>query len=184
MSEAIAYFGHLLRYNIKNTGMFATVGEEINNAYSLIKVYSIRFGENLSLELDVPQELYPAEIIKYLLQPILENSIIHGGTREKGIRIRIKVRQSGNVLMVVIEDNGKGVEKEYLKKIRENIMEGRQLENNSSSGSSFIGLRNIYKRLRLIYGEESELLIDSQADEGTAVTIKIPVKDFEERKER
>lgn len=82
--------------------------------------------------------------------------------------------------MIKIEDNGTGVDKEYLEKIRENIVEGKQLENTISSNSSFIGLRNIYKRLQLIYGEEAELLIDSKIEEGTVVSIKIPIKDFEE----
>ena len=79
--------------------------------------------------------------------------------------------------MIKIEDNGTAVDKEYLEKIRENIVEGKQLENTISSNSSFIGLRNIYKRLQLIYGE---LLIDSKIEEGTVVSIKIPIKDFEE----
>ena len=180
LSEAIAYFGHLLRYNIKNTGMFATVKEEMDNAYSLVQVYSIRCEGNLELELDVPQELYPVEIIKYLLQPILENSIVHGAKKNQRTWIRIKARYFGKFLVIEIEDNGTGVDKEYLEKIRENIVEGKQLENTISPNSSFIGLRNIYKRLQLIYGEEAELLIDSKIEEGTVVTIKIPIKDFEE----
>ena len=180
LSEAIAYFGHLLRYNIKNTGMFATVKEEMDNAYSLVQVYSIRCQGNLELELDVPQELYPVEIIKYLLQPILENSIVHGAKKNQRTWIRIKARYFGKFLVIKIEDNGTGVDKEYLEKIRENIVEGKQLENTISSNSSFIGLRNIYKRLQLIYGEEAELLIDSKIEEGTVVSIKIPIKDFEE----
>lgn len=180
LSEAIAYFGHLLRYNIKNTGMFATVKEEIDNAYSLVQVYSIRCGGNLELELDVPQDLYPIEIIKYLLQPILENAIIHGGTQDKRTQIRIMIRHCGKFLTIAVEDNGKGVEKEYLVKLRENIVNDRQQENTLSPNSSFIGLRNIYKRLQLIYGEEAELLIDSKVNEGTVVTIKIPMKSFEE----
>lgn len=180
LSEAIAYFGHLLRYNIKNTGMFATVKEEMDNAYSLVQVYSIRCEGNLELELDVPQELYPVEIIKYLLQPILENSIVHGAKKNQRTWIRIKARYFGKFLVIKIEDNGTGVDKEYLEKIRENIVEGKQLENTISSNSSFIGLRNIYKRLQLIYGEEAELLIDSKIEEGTVVSIKIPIKDFEE----
>ncbi len=180
LSEAIAYFGHLLRYNIKNTGMFATVKEEIDNAYSLVQVYSIRCGGNLELILDVPQDLYPVEIIKYLLQPILENAIIHGGTQNKKTEIRIAIRHCGKFLTIIIEDNGKGVEKEYLEKLQENIVNDRQQENTLSPNSSFIGLRNIYKRLQLIYGEEAELLIDSKVNEGTIVTIKIPTKSLEE----
>ena len=167
-------------YNIKNTGMFATVKEEMDNAYSLVQVYSIRCEGNLELELDVPQELYPVEIIKYLLQPILENSIVHGAKKNQRTWIRIKARYFGKFLVIKIEDNGTGVDKEYLEKIRENIVEGKQLENTISSNSSFIGLRNIYKRLQLIYGEEAELLIDSKIEEGTVVSIKIPIKDFEE----
>ena len=110
----------------------------------------------------VPQELYPVEIIKYLLQPILENSIVHGAKKNQRTWIRIKARYFGKFLVIKIEDNGTGVDKEYLEKIRENIVEGKQLENTISSNSSFIGLRNIYKRLQLIYGEEAELLIDSK----------------------
>ena len=70
--------------------MFATVKEEMDNAYSLVQVYSIRCEGNLELELDVPQELYPVEIIKYLLQPILENSIVHGAKKNQRTWIRIK----------------------------------------------------------------------------------------------
>lgn len=187
LSEAIAYFGHLLRYNIKNTSMFATVKEEIDNAYSLVQVYSIRCGGNLALELDVPRDLYSVEIIKYLLQPILENSIIHGGGKQKKqTRIRICARRSGAFLIIVISDNGKGIEKEALEMLRKNIVSEEELKNNLPQNktsvrlSSFIGLRNIYRRLRLIYGKEAMLSVDSRPGEGTVVELRLPVKEFQE----
>lgn len=174
LADAISYFGHLLRYNIKNTGMFATIKEELDNAYSLIHVYSIRCRENLELILDVPQELYCVKIIKYLLQPILENAILHGGKGEKrSMTIKISISYCKKYLKIIIEDDGLGIEKGYLSRIKNNIMAGQELEG-PSSGSSFIGLRNIYKRLQLMYGEESELLIDSLYGRGTTITIKIP----------
>lgn len=183
LSEAISYFGHLLRYNIKNTGMFATVREELDNAYSLIRVYSIRCREKLEIKMDVPEELYDIRIVKYLLQPILENAILHGGRAErKQMTIKLCARCCEGLLIIEIEDNGTGIEEEHLIKIRKNIVEGKELEN-TSGNSSFIGLRNIYKRLQLIYGEESDLWIDSEYGCGTRIGIKIPVSSKSERDE-
>lgn len=179
LADAISYFGHLLRYNIKNAELFASLQEELDNAYYLTKVYSLRFRESLELNIEIPEDAYKMKIIKYLLQPLLENAILHGSSHGKRkLTVFIKARISEGMIVIKLEDNGVGIEQEHLKKIQINIKEGTVLEG-SSARSSFIGLRNVYKRLKLIYGERADLTIDSVFGEGTSVTAVVPLEKSE-----
>lgn len=80
LADSIASFGQLLRYTIKNNESYSTVEEEIRNASSLMKIYNIRYFNQITLSVDMDAELSQRRILKFLLQPLLENSILHGLT--------------------------------------------------------------------------------------------------------
>lgn len=178
LSESISYFGHLLRYTIRDTGLYSTVEEELANAKALIKVYALHFTGSLELNIKVKEEVLKQKLIKFLLQPIIENSIIHAYPREYAggdMQINISVETFDEEMVITIADNGIGMEAEQLCKIRENIIHGTEAEATIKSDSSFIGLHNIYKRLKLIYGEKSNLEIISFKGKGTVVSTTLPI---------
>lgn len=176
LSEAIAYFGHLLRYNIKNTGLYSTVAQEIQNARSLIYVYSMRYRGKLSLTIDIPEDLNSVKLIKYLLQPLLENAIFHGKRKgNENMNINIHLSCSDTQMIFKICDDGIGMTEQRLEEVRDNILYGSRLPDNANSNSSFIGLHNVYKRLQLVYGSTANLEIESIYNEGTCVTVTLPI---------
>lgn len=175
LSEAISYFGHLLRYNMKDDGIYSTVGLELENAVSLIKVYSMKYLGKLRLQLECTPEVKKCKIIKFLIQPILENSVLHGfRSRNDDMNITITAVHKGESLVIKVMDDGIGMSAQRLSDVRGNIFRDVPLQDLSSENSSFIGLNNVYKRIMLFYGENSSLEIDSREDSFTCVTVRIP----------
>lgn len=181
LSEAISYFGHLLRYNIKNTGLYSTVGQEVENAYALIQVYSMRYKGKLQLTTSIPEIFKSEKIIKYLLQPLLENAIFHGKRKNsENMNVSLSLRCDGENMIIEIEDDGIGMTSQRLEEVQRNILYGSNMTAVSASNSSCIGLHNVYKRLMLVYDNRADLTIDSKLDVGTKVTVKIPFIEYEE----
>lgn len=176
LSEAISHMGHLLRYSVKDSGIYSTVSEELENAKSLIKVYSLRFVGSLSLKVIVLDEIMKCKLMRFLIQPIIENIIFHAHPQNnRDISIQVEFTYKCNFMLIKISDNGIGMTEERLRQVKQNIYYGMTLEENTSPYSSFIGLHNIYERLCLIYGEDADLEIQSIYQKGTDVFIKYPL---------
>ncbi len=176
LAESIASFGQLLRYTIKNDGVYATMETELRNAVSLINVYNIRYFDRLHLSIDVPQELKEFSIIKFLLQPILENAILHGLLRpDTSLHIHLAAWQDEAFVSIEISDDGEGMSPQRLEWVKEYMEDPAENDQPVSARSTFIGLKNIYKRLKLFYGDQASLSILSREHHGTTVTILIPI---------
>ncbi len=176
LAESIASFGQLLRYTIKNDGVYATMETELRNAVSLINVYNIRYFDRLHLSIDVPQELKEFSIIKFLLQPILENAILHGLLRpDTSLHIHLAAWQDEAFVSIEISDDGEGMSPQRLEWVKEYMEDPAENDQPVSARSTFIGLKNIYKRLKLFYGDQASLSILSKEHHGTTVTILIPI---------
>lgn len=174
LAESIASFGQILRYNIKNDSLYASIDSELHCAYSLINVYNIRYFNQIQLTVDVPPALKQFRIIKFLLQPLLENSILHGldqpGT---SLDIFLSICLTDDFLDIELSDNGKGMSPERLAEVL-NYMQHPSEELPASSKGSFIGLQNIYRRLKLFYGQSAQLYIESEEQCGTMITLHFP----------
>lgn len=130
----------------------------------------LKYNEKLDIVFDVPDELLQAETVKFMLQPIVENSIEHGVDQlpGKGI-IEVKALLAQSTLILTVSDNGVGVGKERLEEIQ-----GWLSESTSREETKRIGVRNVHDRLKLQYGESFGLEIDSKLGEGTTVTYRLP----------
>lgn len=175
LADAISYFGHLLRYNVKDTGLYSTIKLELENARSLIKVYSMKFIGKLELKIDIKENLLERKLIKFLLQPLIENSIFHGTSGiTSNMTISLHIWEDIHTLNLQITDNGIGIEESYLKQIQKNILYGTPLSQTAKAHSSFIGLHNVYERIQLIYGQDAILSIQSTYGKGTKVLVCLP----------
>lgn len=177
LAESIASFGQLLRYTIKNDGLYASIEEELHNAASLIKVYNIRYFGRLSLSVDVPEELKQFLIIRFLIQPLLENAILHGLQPDAGLHIHISMQKTEDSVKIVISDDGEGMRPERLREV-ERHMRGQEQAPPPCAKGTFIGLHNIYKRLKLFYSDRADMSLLSQEHQGTTVTIRIPTDSY------
>lgn len=180
LAESIDSFGQLLRYNIKNEGLYATIESELRTAASLINVYNIRYFNQLTLTVDVPASLRQFPIIKFLLQPLLENAILHGFVPPNtSLDICISIRQTDDLVEIKVSDNGNGMSRERLLEVQTHMVHSSE-DLPASENSTFIGLRNIYQRLILFYGQKAQLTIDSEEACGTLITIQLPADSLKE----
>ena len=166
VSEMTIALAELLRATIKKES-FITLREEMNTVKDYLLIQQERFGDKISSEYFVEEDAYSCMVPNFILQPVIENAIIHGlePKIEKG-KVSINISIQDEFLTFLVEDNGVGMdEKEILdlyKKCREN--------NTKQS----IGLKNVYRRLLLCYGEASMLKIESKKEQGTRISFLIP----------
>jgi two-component system sensor histidine kinase YesM len=150
------------------------IKDELDYVYSYLELQNIRYEGRFHLSVDLPEEVLQTPVIKLTLQPIIENSIIHGFLEhDLNYRIRIQSQMEGDHLYIQISDDGAGMSEARLQRIQTLLSTtGTQEQSNQS-----IGLLNIQERLQLHYGNQCGLSIASTPEEGTQVTIKIPLKE-------
>ncbi len=140
--------------------------EQVEN-YALIQQY--RFKTKFSMEIDVPENFMDYEIIKLIIQPLVENSLIHGfSSLDYPGRIEISANEDGKFFRIFVRDNGIGEDIEYIN----GILSGEYInESNSNSG---YGIRNVNERIKLCFGSDSELsYIENRGQSGITAIIKI-----------
>ncbi|WP_410771230.1 sensor histidine kinase [Fontibacillus sp. BL9] len=159
----------LLSSTFNRGGMYATVGEEISLLDDYIRIMKIRYGDLFDIHYEVDPEIGQAYILKLLLQPIIENAIIHGlHERETRGNISVFGELGDGCCRFTIEDDGVGIKEEELPFLLERRVKSKE----SFSG---LGMRNVQERIRLNYGEAYGLEITSVWGEGTSVLVVLPL---------
>ncbi|NLX76034.1 MAG: sensor histidine kinase [Clostridiaceae bacterium] len=172
-AEMVVLLSKLYRNQIKGK-MFITLREEISQCNIYLELFSIRYDGNFQCSFDLPPEIMKYGIPKNTLQPILENYLVHG-IREKNNRVWITGEIHDGVIEITVRDNGRGINPDTLRKIRQSLKEFRET---SSTG---FGLSNVNERLRIVYGPEFGLSIQSSEETpGTSVTVRIKALFVEE----
>ena len=169
MSEKmVVNLSKLLRYSIQTSDKMVILAEELGFADKYLQIMLCRYGDRLQYEIDIDESLHEIEIPKMVMQPILENSIKYGyGENHKTLKISITSEVVENGIEILINDDGKGIEPELLKKLQESL----EVRHNYSG---HIGIHNVHRRLHLIYGENYGLTVESQEGRGTTVRLFVP----------
>jgi two-component system, sensor histidine kinase YesM len=189
ISRMVLALGDLMRISIRKDKSIITVKEEINYIENYMTIQKIRYKDKLSLQIHVQEELYDCMIPKLILQPIVENAVVHG-IEEKvgnGTVILNAYRQDTDAVFEIIDDGvgfNEDVVQEMLdKNLREyeGVDMGGQREyiSGSRNRGSSIGMLNVDMRLKIIYGGEYGVSIQSRRKEGTKVTIRLPFRTIE-----
>ncbi len=145
-----------------------SVKVELEIIEDYLKIQKYRFADKFWYDISVPDEALDCRIPKMTLQPFIENSLIHGIENKLGNGcVKLKLTMDGTRLDIYIEDDGTGMEEEQLKELLNNLA-----TNNCSQTN--IGVRNVYNRLKLFYGDELKFEFRSKVKEGTSVYISIP----------
>lgn len=156
--------GKVLRRIMNTKTDLVEVGYELEIVQAFVEIQKMHFGERLSMELDIDCSLLKEKIPKLVIQPIVENAIVHGFAGKSGdCRIQIRGWMAGNYLVFQVADNGCGILPEELPY----ILEFRQ------DGTHHIGLNNVENRARLFGDEGCGLQVESQPDIGTRVTLTL-----------
>lgn len=146
---------------------FITLSDELKHVKSYVLIQNMRFSDNIHLEIDISEELLQLKVLKIILQPLVENSILHGilEKEEETGTIRINGELENDILILRIEDDGIGMSEDILQDIPSDI---------PSNDSHGYGVKNINERIKLIYGMEYGLSYISQPGIGTTAIIRIP----------
>ena len=174
ISDVVIALSKLLEVNLKEE-KFLTLEEEIKYITSYVSILKINFGEeNLKLEVDVDKKALKFRLPKLLLQPLVENSIFHG-IRPRGFgKIFVGGYIWNDKLVLIVKDDGIGMTPEKLKGIRQNLEDSSEIPFEPEERShTRIGLVNVLKRLKLIYGDDAIFLIESLPQKGTTIKIEI-----------
>ncbi len=178
VATAIKLLGKSMRYVLENTGTSATtLKKELDYIDIYIAIQKLRFDDRIQYILNVQEgfDLGKYQILPLLLQPIVENAIIHGlrEMEEPGeIVISIKEEEK-EFLLINISDNGTGMTEEEMKQLNYNIY-------NKKNDTSNIGFYNINQRIKLCYGASYGMIIQSHKNEGTLVSLKLPLQNIQE----
>ena len=166
----------LFRYNLRKMDTPVTLGEEIENVYSYIYLLETRFGDLIKYEYDIDKSATNVIMPSQIIQPIIENACIHGvGDMEALGRIRLSVKKVEGVVQVIIEDNGKGMDKKTIDQIY-NLDSDKPPNKDKKGHTTSIGMGNVIKRLRAFYGEEDVIEIRSEVFKGTSIILKLPLE--------
>lgn len=165
VSNGLAALSDLLKNTIIDKNEFIPIDEELKNIENYATIQQLRFGNIFSLQYDVSPEIREYYTIKFLLQPIVENSIIHGLNEDSSSNeIVICIRQQEEKLVIRISDNGKGFD---VSKLNDETTKRRRL--------SGIGVNNVRQRILLYFGDGYDFHVESIQGQGTTVTVETPV---------
>lgn len=167
-TKTIDAFIALLRSTISNMDEYITIEREIENLKNYVLINNTRYGDKIQVEYFVTFGCEECKIPKMILQPFVENAFFHAFPYEAKGNIKILVRMLSGKLQLQIIDNGVGIADENLRKLTG--------ENAKTDHFSGIGINNVSDRLKLLYGSEYGIKIESKENRGTTVTILIPVK--------
>lgn len=163
--ELLLEFADFTRYSFRRHGDFTTLAEELHCIDQYLALVRARFGDRLSVTLQVAPEVLPVALPFLCLQPLVENAVKHGIEGAVGAgRITISALDAGNEAEVVIEDDGAGMDPERL----------RRLLRGEGGASGGIGLLNVDERLRQVYGDAYGLVIETGVGAGMKITARIP----------
>ena len=181
VARAIKLLGKSMRYVLENTGTsFTTLSKELEHIKVYLDIQKLRFTDKFDSEIEVMEDIDPGKllILPLLLQPVVENAILHGlEEKEKEGLIHILVRKQlgeEELLCIEVSDNGNGMTEEALAFLQSTIEE-KDISRNKS-----IGLYNINQRIKLTYGQKYGVKIFSNIEEGTRVSLFIPINRMKE----
>ncbi|MEF2783341.1 MAG: histidine kinase [Clostridium sp.] len=165
-SDMIIKFTKILRYSINNSYDNVKLGNDLEYIQIFLQIQKYRFKDRLTYTIDVDEDCLNMMVPKLILQPLLENSIKSGFKHKTTLQIHVKGFLLDNMMILTVEDDGIGIQKEELNDICEQL-------NSNRNNSNHHGLFNTNRRLQLMYGEKSGISIESEYKQKTKVTIRI-----------
>ena len=163
--EMVNALAKLFRISISKGHELITIEKEVEHARSYLKIQNFRYKNQFSYDFQIEEECLRYYCNKITLQPIIENAIYHGLDRmvDEG-HIQIRIYSEGEDVIFCVEDNGVGMTEEQC----------RSILHKEPGDNSGIGIKNVNDRIKIYFGKEYGLSIESELDEGTIVTIRMP----------
>lgn len=186
VSDALTSLGSIMRYNLRWTGDTVQLADELKHIQHYISIMNIRYDEKLKVEIQAEDRFHAHELLKMSLQPIVENALKHGMysalMRGDGLIINVQAYADDQFFYIEVTDNGIGIPADGLQQLNHKLImsdeEFNQLTQETagySTGHNGIGLRNVNQRIRLHYGEDYGICVESRQRSYTTVRVKLPL---------
>jgi two-component system sensor histidine kinase YesM len=174
IGDMVAALSNMMRYSLEKKS-FVRLGEEVKSLKDYIAIQNYRYRDKMVAEIEIDESLMSLYIPRLLIQPILENAIVHGIEEklDKG-HILVAARRENEDLYIQIMDDGVGMTEETMSHIL------REDYSMKKSGHTSIGVVNVNRRIQMIYGKDYGLLVQSVLGAGTKITIHIPAREEEQ----
>ncbi|WP_207976624.1 sensor histidine kinase [Metabacillus bambusae] len=157
----------LLSYSLRNTDELVSLEEELSIIKEYVKIQKVRY-QDFNFVIDIGTKIDDLKILKFLLQPLIENALIHGLSNIEGFgEIILSITMENKILYISVIDNGVGIASDRLSYIQD-ILNGESLDKH-------IGLKSIHERIKASYGINYGLNITSEVDKGTTMEVKLPI---------
>lgn len=175
-SEMIDGLSGQLKYLMGGAREMVTLQAELDSVRNYFKIIRIRYENRIMLEVDVPEKLLKLEVPQLILQPVVENAVKYGlRPKDEGEGVvAIQGSVSGELLEITVMDNGVGMTSERLDYVQE-LFNCKDTVMHPESKRGSIGLKNVYDRIKLIFGEEYDMEVSSFEGIGTIVKYRLPV---------
>ena len=159
--------------NTLTSGYFVSIENEIKYTNEYVNILALRYGDLFDIEWDIDESILSYTIIKICLQPIIENAVYHGikQKNDKGL-IKIKGLCDDNNIILIVSDDGIGIEKDALDELNKTLS-----ETSFTNEKSHIGLSNVNQRIKIIFGDSYGIHVKSTVGVGTDVYVTIPKKE-------
>jgi two-component system sensor histidine kinase YesM len=167
-TETIDSFISLLQNTISNTSETITVEQEIENLKHYVLINEMRYGENVKTNFYIMPQCTKYKLPKLILQPFIENAFFHAFTGDKEGRIHVFISEKSDKLLCEIIDNGTGMDEHQVSKLYSSVP-------SKSKHFSGIGIKNVDDRIKMLYGTEFGVTINSEVGAGTTVSVYLPL---------
>ncbi len=167
--EIIYSLSRLLRYSINNDESHVSFAQDSDYILDYLKLHKFRFTSRLEYDIAIEAEVKQAYVPRLLLQPLIENAIKYGYSKQTHLTIHIRGEIVGDEIIFTVTDNGGGIATEELDEIRTRLYTSNMLNKNKG-----IGLYNTHRRIVLPFGEDYGVTLDSRVGEGTRIMINMP----------
>ncbi|PGY15954.1 sensor histidine kinase [Bacillus sp. AFS031507] len=166
------YLGRMMRYSLNTQNDVVRLGEEISYIRSYTDILKVRYEDALTIDIVEDPETRNLSIIKFILQPLVENAVKYSFIEKTTAEIFIKTKKANNQIKIVLEDKGIGMSEEVISDLVSEETKNETISVLASKGNS-IGLKNVLGRLKLYYGERFSYQIESEKNVGTRITLCI-----------
>ncbi|MFI3215140.1 MAG: histidine kinase, partial [Eubacteriales bacterium] len=166
VGDITSSLGELMRYSLSKNE-FVSCKEEIENLRNYVSIQDVRYGDKMSVVFELEEGVGYYYIPKLLIQPILENAIVHGVEEklEESI-ITVRIFTKGEELFVIVEDDGVGMDQQAIESLLYDHVQVKQ-------GHTSIGVKNVNRRIKMVFGEECGIQIQSVLGAGTKITLRM-----------
>ena len=170
--DVSVHLGRMMRYSLNTHSDVVNLGEELKYIRSYTEILKLRYEDAISIEIEEDLETRSLPIIKFILQPLVENAVKYSFIEKNSAEIFIKTKQSNHLVFIVIEDKGIGMSEEVISDLM-SVETKNDINSVLMSKGSSIGLRNVLSRLKLYYGPNFSYTIESERNAGTRITLCI-----------